>query len=370
MRLLSLVFGNSVYASATVLAGFMGGLAIGSYIFGKVADKAANPLRLYGVLELLVGGIALLFPFLLKALVPVYLWYARVSGATYHSLSFAQAVLLVILLLIPTTLMGGTLPLLTRHLTRQTALLGRNLGLLYGLNTWGAVLGCAAAGFVLIASLGVRATTWVAVAITLLVGLAAIVLSRHSTAPEISAPVQDEATQTGDTYPAWFLRLLLVLLVVAGLTGMAYEVLWTRVLTFLTGTTTYAFTIMLTTYLCGLALGGVMTAWFVDRTRRLVEILGALQTLIALIVLASLAATPAILKLLNGFLFRQDVMQYGDLFSFIVLLATLSLIFIFPGALLMGMTFPVAAKIYTVSRGRTGSGVGVSYFADTCIFAF
>ena len=365
MRLLSLVFGNSVYASATVLAGFMGGLAIGSYIFGKVADRAANPLRLYGVLELLVGGIALLFPFLLKALVPVYLWYARVSGATYHSLSFAQAVLLVILLLIPTTLMGGTLPLLTRHLTRQTALLGRNLGLLYGLNTWGAVLGCAAAGFVLIASLGVRATTWVAVAITLLVGLAAIVLSRHSTAPEISAPVQDEATQTGDTYPAWFLRLLLVLLVVAGLTGMAYEVLWTRVLTFLTGTTTYAFTIMLTTYLCGLALGGVMTAWFVDRTRRLVEVLGALQTLIALMVLASLAATPAILKLLNGFLFRQDVMQYGDLFSFIVLLATLSLIFIFPGALLMGMTFPVAAKIYTVSRGRTGSGVGVSYFADT-----
>jgi spermidine synthase len=365
MRLLSLVFGNSVYASATVLAGFMGGLAIGSFIFGKVADRTANPLRLYGFLELLVGGIALLFPFLLNALMPVYLWYARVSGATYHSLSFAQAVLLVFLLLIPTTLMGGTLPLLTRHLTRQTALLGQNLGLLYGLNTWGAVLGCAAAGFVLIASLGVRATTWVAVAITLFVGVAAIVLSRHSTAAGTSAPALDEATQTGSLYPTWFLRLLLILLVVAGLTGMAYEVLWTRVLTFLTGTTTYAFTIMLTTYLCGLALGGIMTAWFVDRTRRLVEILGALQTLIALIVLTTLAATPAILKSLSGFLFQQDVLRYGDLVSFIVLLAALSLIFIFPGALLMGMTFPVAAKIYTVSRGRTGSGVGVSYFADT-----
>jgi spermidine synthase len=365
MRLLSLVFGNSVYASATVLAGFMGGLAIGSFIFGKVADRVANPLRLYGLLELLVGGIALLFPSLIKALMPVYLWYAHVSGATYHSLSFAQAVLLVFLLLIPTTLMGGTLPLLTRQLTRRTALLGQNLGLLYGLNTWGAVLGCAAAGFVLIASLGVRATTWVAVAITLFVGLAAIILSRHSTAPGTSAPAPDEATLTGGTYPAWFLRLLLILLVVAGLTGMAYEVLWTRVLTFLTGTTTYAFTIMLTTYLCGLALGGVMTAWFVDRTRRLVAVLGVLQTLIALAVLATLAATPAILKSLNGFLFQQGVMQYGDLVSFIVLLATLSLIFIFPGALLMGMTFPVAAKIYTASRGRTGSGVGVSYFADT-----
>ena len=365
MRLLSLVFGNSVYASATVLAGFMGGLAIGSFIFGKVADRTANPLRLYGFLELLVGGIALLFPFLLNALTPVYLWYARVSGATYHSLSFAQAVLLVILLLIPTTLMGGTLPLLTRHLTRRTALLGQNLGLLYGLNTWGAVLGCAAAGFVLIASLGVRATTWVAVAITLFVGLAAIILSRHSTAPETSVPAAAEATPTDEHYPAWFLRLLLILLVVAGLTGMAYEVLWTRVLTFLTGTTTYAFTIMLTTYLCGLALGGIMTAWFVDRTRRLVTVLGTLQTLIALIVLATLAVTPAILKLLNAFLYQQGALRYGDLASFIVLLATLSLIFIFPGALLMGMTFPVAAKIYTVSRGRTGSGVGVSYFADT-----
>jgi spermidine synthase len=108
MRLLSLIFGNAAYASATVLAGFMGGMAIGGLVFGKVADRTRAPLRLYGILELLVGGFALVFPFLLTALLPVYLWYARVSGASYHSLSFAQAVLLVLLLLIPTTFMGGT----------------------------------------------------------------------------------------------------------------------------------------------------------------------------------------------------------------------------------------------------------------------
>ena len=136
-------------------------------------------------------------------------------------------------------------------------------------------------------------------------------------------------------------------------------------LTFLTGTTTYAFTIMLTTYLCGLAFGGSVTAWFVDRSKRLVEVLGVLQVLIGLSVLATLGATPVVLKVLNNFLFQGGALRFGDFISFIVLQAVVSLIFIFPGAVLMGMTFPVAAKIYAASRGRTGSGVGVSYFADT-----
>jgi spermidine synthase len=364
MRLLSLIFGNAVYASATVLAGFMGGMAIGGFIFGGVADRTRSPLRLYGILELLVGAFALVFPLLLKALLPVYLWYARVSGASYHSLSFAQAVLLVLLLLIPTTFMGGTLPLLTQYLTRETSALGRNLGLLYGLNTWGAVLGCAGAGFVLIAAVGIRATTWVAVALTMLVGVAALVLSGSSTATEPAAATPSEKPDL-NTYPAWCTRLLLVLLGIAGLTGMAYEVLWTRVLTFLTGTTTYAFTIMLTTYLCGLAFGGIATAWFTDRSKRLLEVLAVLQALLGLSVLATLSFTPVILESLNNFIFHGNTMRFSDFTSFIVLEAGVSLIFVFPGAVLMGMTFPVAAKIYAGARGHAGSGVGISYFADT-----
>jgi len=364
MRLLSLIFGNSVYASATVLAGFMGGMAIGGFVFGRVADRTRAPLCLYGILELLVGGFALVFPLLLKALLPVYLWYARVSSASYHSLSFAQALLLVLVLLIPTTFMGGTLPLLTQYLTREPSTLGRNLGLLYGLNTCGAVLGCATAGFVLIAAVGIQATTWVAVALTLLVGVAALGLSRSSTATETAVARPSEKPDPS-TYPAWRTRLVLVLLGIAGLTGMAYEVLWTRVLTFLTGTTTYAFTIMLTTYLCGLALGGLATAWFNVRDNRLLEVLAVLQALLGLSVLATLAFTPVILKSLNYFIFQGDSMRFGDFTSFLVLEAGVSLIFVFPGAVLMGMTFPVAAKIYAAARGRAGSGVGVSYFADT-----
>jgi len=82
-------------------------------------------------------------------------------------------------------------------------------------------------------------------------------------------------------------------------------------------------------------------------------------------VLATLTATPGDLKLLNGFLFQQGVLRHDNLVSFIILLAGLSLAFIFPGALLMGMNLSGGGQIYTVSWGRTGSGVGVSYFADT-----
>jgi spermidine synthase len=364
MRLIALISGNAVYASATVLAGFMGGMAIGGFVFGAVADRTRSPLRLYGILELIVGVFAVAFPFILKALLPVYLWYARVSGASYHSLSFAQALLLVLLLFIPTTCMGGTLPLLTKYLTRETSGLGQNLGLLYGLNTWGAVFGCAAAGLVLIAAAGIRATTWVAVALTLAVGVAALLLSAKPAMME-TVGVEPAAKPDAESYPVWMTRLVLILLGIAGMTGMAYEVLWTRVLSFLTGTTTYAFTIMLTTYLCGLAFGGIVTAWFTDRSKRLPEILGAAQALLGLSVLGTLAATPVILKGLNNFIFQGNTMRFGDFAGFVILEAGISLIFVFPGAALMGITFPVAAKMCAGSRGRTGSGVGISYFADT-----
>jgi len=125
-------------------------MAIGSLAFGKIADRAKNPLRLYGVLELLVGCFALGFPPCSKGFSGLSLVCAGDRGLL-PGLSLAQALLLVSLLLIPTALMGGTLPLLTRHLAARADALGRNLGLLYGLNTWGAVLGCSAAGFVLIA---------------------------------------------------------------------------------------------------------------------------------------------------------------------------------------------------------------------------
>ncbi len=364
MRHLSLIFGNTVYATATVLAGFMGGLAIGSLLFGKVADRVKNPLRLYGILELIIGALALLFPLILRGLMPLYLWYAKISDSSYHALSFAQSLLLVGVLLVPTTLMGGTLPVLTKYFSREFSSLGRSLSLLYGLNTLGAVIGCAAAGFWLIGSLGVRTTTGIAVAINVVVGIIALVLGKQTNAGENETP-EAESTPPTNPKPIWFRRLLLALFAVSGLAAMAYEVLWTRVLTFLAGGTSYSFTVMLTTYLLGLALGSLLIARLVDRTKRLVEVFSVLQLLIGLGVLATLAAAPFLLDVLGGFLGPKEAPRFSDLTGFILLQSAISLVFIFPATLLTGMTFPVVARIYTTSHRQTGADVGVAYFADT-----
>ena len=369
MRLLSVVFGNTVYATATVLAGFMGGLAIGSYLFGRLADRGGNLLRLYAVLELLVGVCALAVPLLLKILPPLYLWAARFS-TSYHALSFGQALLVIGFLFLPTILMGGTLPILTKYLSREFSALGRNFSLLYGLNTFGAVLGCACAGLWLIGSVGVRATTWVAVAISTAVGVVAWSLSQRPDATLAAAPVIGPApapapADAAGERPAWLVRLLLLLIAVSGFTAMAYEVLWMRVLVFLTGGTSYAFTVMLTTFLCGLAVGSVVIARFVDRSPRLTELFSGLQIILGLTVLATLVAVPLILGTLGSVLFHGGVLRYGDLLSFFLLQATVSLAFVFPGAVLMGLSFPVVAKLCTRSYDQAGSGIGTTYFADT-----
>lgn len=366
LRHLSLVFGNTVYATSTVLAGFMGGLAIGSYLFGKVADKIKKPLQCYGIIEILIGLLGLSFPTLLKMLVPTYIWMSRISASSYECLSVAQSILLVGLIAVPSTLMGGSLPLVAKYLIRGH--IGRNVSFLYGVNTLGAVTGCATAGFILIGAWGVSKTTWLAVGLNLLIGCAAVWLGRNDTRTETdqSKAVQEPIPSASDEpMPAWLSRLLLVLFVISGFTAMGYEVLWTRVLSFVAGTTTYSFTVMLTTYLLGLALGSVLTARWIDKSTRLVETFGVLQLLTGLGVLATLVFTPAVLQATSHALFNGDKMRYSTLTSFVTLHVVSSVYYILPFTLLTGMAFPIVAKLYSTSRHRIGSGVGTSYFADT-----
>lgn len=417
LRHLSLVFGNTVYATATVLSGFMGGLALGSLWLGRVADRTGRPLRLYGLLEAGVALCALAFPVVLHSLEPLYRLFARVTQTSYHCLSFAQSLLLIGIILVPTVLMGGTLPLLTRYLSQQRLSLGRNVSLLYGLNTLGAVLGCAAAGFVLIGWLGVQRTTFLAVALNVAIAAAAILMDRAMHPPVDGTPIKPQELQSvrGSSegsntrpgcpddglapvrdggragprvptspggslrqlpaapaaagpaagWPGWLRRVVLGLFVIAGLAAMAYEVLWTRVLSFVAGSTTYSFTLMLTTYLCGLAVGSVLAAPFVDRTRRPLETFGVLQLLTGVGVLATVALTPNVLAAVGAFLFDGGRLRHGDLASFAVLQGTVAVVYILPFTILMGMTFPVVARIYTTSRERAGTGVGWTYFADT-----
>src|SRR5450756_1956229 len=184
-RQLVLVFGNTTQAIAAILTGYFGGMAVGSLVGGRIADRVRSPLRLYGALELLLVAVVLATPLLFSLIRSVY-------GSAYSSLVDQPALLagirfvLAVLALAPATvLMGATLPSLSRHLARRAADLGDVFGRLYAANTLGAIVGAAAAGFVLIEVLGLSDSLRVGAAGSAIAGVTALVLARRQ---EVAPP--------------------------------------------------------------------------------------------------------------------------------------------------------------------------------------
>ncbi len=164
-RMLSDVFGVSIHAITAVLATYLGGLALGGWALGPVADRNRDALRVYGWLELGIAAAALAGNGAIRLLDPVHAWAAARLAPDSPTLLLLRIFLAAVVVLPPTLLMGATLPAITRALVQRIGSLGRGLSLLYGLNTAGAVVGSVAAGFMLIRALGVHGTLWIAVAV-------------------------------------------------------------------------------------------------------------------------------------------------------------------------------------------------------------
>lgn len=350
-RSLTLVFGTTSFAVSTTLAGFMAGLGGGALLFGKLVDRWGRPLRVYALLELGIGAWALAFPALLAWLVPLY--QAAWEGYRFSVLPLRVGLLLPALL-VPTALMGGTLPALMRHFEGRTEGLGGRAGLLYGLNTLGAVLGAGATGFGLLPRLGLSSTTALAATLNLAIGVVALWLSwpESGRARPPGPPHRDAVVRPRDAG-------LLVVFAVSGFVALLSESAWTRGLTLVLGSSTYAFTIMLATFLTGLSAGSLLMARVVARDPDLLRVLGSLQAAIGI---ASLAAAHLFgeLPLLYLHLFKAVSGATALLVGGQFVLA--ALIMLVP-ALLMGAVFPV------VVQGLAGRGagelVGRAYAANT-----
>ena len=181
LRQLILIFGSTQFATSTILSTFMGGLALGAFGAGRLlTGRQVSPLRIYGVLEIGIGLYALLVPTLLGALSPVYrvIWQAGASES-FIMLSLAKFAGIALILLPPTVLMGASLPVLARQVADDPDRIGGKVGLLYAINTLGAVLGTFVAGFVAIPGIGMQRTLWATAAVNLLLGLAAILLAKR-----------------------------------------------------------------------------------------------------------------------------------------------------------------------------------------------
>jgi spermidine synthase len=361
-RLLSEVFGVTVYAVTTVLATFLAGLALGGVVLGRVADRRSAPLRLYGWLEIGIGATGLLGAWTVRALDPLHVWAANRYPADSLALIAVRALLAAVVILPPTFLMGGTLPAMTRVFVDRLPRLGRELSTLYAVNTFGAVLGTLAAGFVLMRLVGVHTTLAIAVAINLAVGAASLLLA-HRPGPETAAPRPSAAaTRTARAPTAAPGIGLLVVMALSGFASLGLEVLWTRALVLTMGTATYAFATMLASFLVGIAIGSLVARRLVDRIRDLRRCLGWIQLGIAASTLATLPALRWImdtgvadwLEALGG----DWVALIGGRFgvSFLIMLAP---------TILIGTTFPLAGRMWTRHEASLAGHVGEVYGANT-----
>jgi len=288
-RILGLAFGHTVFAITTVLAAFMAGLGLGSYLFGGVADRSARPLRLYGFFEIGIGVYALITPFLFSRAEDIYITLHRAFGLSFFTFSLMQFLLIFLILLIPTTLMGATLPVLSKFFVRSLEVLGGQVGRLYALNTFGAVLGTYAAGFHLIPTLGVQTTLLLAAIANIGIGVLAVVFDRHlrqlgnetsdRKAEVVGAPAPEPILPgpAAEKPPAVAVWLTVVGLGISGAASMMYEVAWTRALALVIGSSTCAFTTMLVTFLTGLALGSYLYSRVAGRLRITPVFFGGLQ---------------------------------------------------------------------------------------------
>lgn len=291
LRRLSLVFGVTVYAASTVLAAFMAGLAIGSVLAGRILRRRVPALQAFGIAEILVGVAGLASPWLLEAASALYQQVHRAAPESLGWLTFARLACSFVILAVPTTLMGTTLPLLSAAVSasglasRDPSSAGSRIGVLYAINTAGAMAGTLVTGYYLIPAIGIQRTFVFAAAINVAVGAVALWLARTA----LPAAAAEPAVSADTPRPA-LLAVVNGVAAVSGFAALALEVLWFRLLLQFVVATSEAFTAMLATVLAGIALGGLAAARGLRRQRDLVLWLVAAQAATAVAVVASMSA--------------------------------------------------------------------------------
>jgi len=358
-RQLGFIFGNTVYAATTVLTAYMGGLALGAHLFGRRIHRSRNPIRWFAALEAGIGLYALAVPFLFRLVQLTYRWlFQNVSDSQLVLTPFRFGLSLLVLIL-PTMMMGATLPVLAQGLTRRDKRFASRISLLYGVNTMGAVAGLTTAGFLLIPTLGLWKTNLVGVTSNLLVGGLGWLIARGITLPP---PEKAEAVEAAADSSRRLARTLLLASGISGFLALAFEVVWFRGLILIFGSTTYSFCVMLAVFLAGIALGSLVLGWLSDILERRLDLVMALSflvigawTLFAMYRFNSKAEW--LLQYLLDHSFTWESMIRAKI------LITLS--FLLVPTLCFGFAFAVVAKAVRRAGSTSGRAVAEVYTVNT-----
>ncbi|MFT3922403.1 MAG: hypothetical protein QM778_07715 [Myxococcales bacterium] len=276
-RMLHHTFGATSVAMSSVLTAFMAGLGLGAHLFGKRAARMKRPLVAYALCELGVAACALVIPELVRAdgfLADINSSLRATLGEGSLGFMLARFGCVFPILIVPTTLMGGSLPLLAQHFVRgsdDSASLSAEVGTLYAVNTFGAVAGTVAGSFLLMPAFGVQLTNWFAVGINALLGVGIVTVfsvragaARGAPAAAAEAGAAPDAAREPASvpHPSSMLGRKLALwgFAISGACAMTYEVVWSRALSMAIGSSMQAFALILVTFLVGIALGSAVAS--------------------------------------------------------------------------------------------------------------
>lgn len=363
-RMLGHVFGATTLAISTVLAAFMGGLALGSALGGRLASRIKRPFRAYGVLELGIAIYAVVVPLLFSLVDNLYaaIWQQFQPG--FFAFSLWRFVLSCLMLLIPTTMMGATLPILAAALLRSPAFRSTSVTRLYNCNLFGAILGTLAAGFFLLPALGVRGTIYTAALLNVLIALVAIISDREKIVPaEVTRKDGEEdvvvkpLTTKIEEQKFWLFAAF-----VSGFVTISSQVAWTRVLTMIIGSSTYAFSIVVALFLIGLAAGAYVVGRS-DYSAKLRQAIFKIEIITAFSLVLSIFVINLTPSLLISLGLKLNISSWLGLLALQVLAA--ALLVLLP-AFLMGTVMP-QVLVWASNRTSVASVrlVGRSYAVNT-----
>jgi spermidine synthase len=368
LRLLGLVFGVTVYAASTVWASFMAGLAAGSLAAGRLADRVSHPLRWFAATELAIGLSAASTPWMFDLLRDHAFTLLPSDDSSFaHATALRFAVAFAVLV-VPTTLMGATLPLVLKSSLSRSTSIGTATGLLYGSNTTGAIAGTLAAGLFLIPRLGMTSTFRIAAAVNVIAALCALAVAAGS--PRVAATTEGSFVPIRPVEPrmsSLVRRIVLATFTLSGAAALALEVIWLRAAVIIVGPTVYATSILLATVLFGIAAGSYLAAPWLRRARSWVLPLALLEGAIAISGVLSmdlLTRTSAVVGLLPSWL-------AAVLPPYLVPVAVASVLVALPTSFLMGIAFPIGLQLWAgpdqgFDPSHTASRVGVFYALNVC----
>ena len=365
LRMLALVFGVTVYAASTVLASFMGGLALGSFAAGRVASRLKSPLRTFGLIEVGVGISALATPLVLSAIKAIWIVVAPSMPSSLVFMTAARFLAAFAVLIVPTTLMGATLPVVMRSALATDRGVGSRIGLLYAINTSGAIVGALVAGFYLVAEIGMARSFQIAAAINVVIGIIAVVAARYITAPTIGAIergadvlVTDHRSVENESLTPAQGRAVLWTFALSGALSLALEIVWFRMLVMMLRPTAYAFTIMLAAVLAGIAIGSAVAAPLLARQRPWLAVLTVVQLLISVAAVLSLNALDYLQTASQQL---TPVLTRLGLDPYLGPIIVGSLLAMMPTTLLLGFAFPIGLSLWAGRSDESPRRIGLFY---------